>query len=82
MIPTIKKTVNRYMKIKDYPESTISAYQTSIAEEIVNKCDKHILKVQELASKVDESMKARWRKYKGGKTKKRKNVKHNVTRKN
>jgi hypothetical protein len=72
MTQVIKDTVKHYMNRKSYPEKTIEAFQISIADELVEKCNKHIFKVQEIASTVDDSMEARWRMYRGGKTKKSK----------
>ena len=80
MTQVIKDTVKHYMTRKNYPEKTIEAFQNSIAEELVEKCNIHIFKVQQIASEADETMKARWRTYRGGKTKKLK-IRKSKTRK-
>ena len=85
MVQVIKDTIKHYMERKDYPKKSIESFQTSISDELVEKCNIHIFKVQQIASEVDETMKARWRTYKGGKTKKsktRKNVRKSKTRNN
>lgn len=75
IIQVIKDTVKHFMDRKNYPESTIEAFQKSIADELVQKCDVNIFKVQQLGNEVDDAMQARWRTYRGGKTKKSKNRK-------
>lgn len=72
MVPKIKDTVKYYMDKKDYSEDAKKAYQTSISEDLVALCNKHIFKVQKLASNVNNSMKGRWRSLGGRKTKKSK----------
>ena len=71
MGPTIKSTVEYYMKHKDYPDDVVSAYAKSISEELINLCDKQILQVQKLAANVNNSMKQRWWTKKGGYAKRR-----------
>jgi len=63
MKQSIQNTVKRYMSKKDYPDDIIEAYSKYIVEDLVKKCEKHIFKVQELAGKVDNSMKHRWQTY-------------------
>jgi hypothetical protein len=72
MVPIIKETIKYHMDKKDYSEETKQSYQTSIAEDLVARCNKDIFKVQKLAENVDDAMKARWRSYGGRKTKKSK----------
>lgn len=72
MRQVIKDTVKHYMERKEYPKKSIESFQTSISDELVEKCNIHIFKVQQIAGEVDETMKARWRTYRGGKTKKSK----------
>jgi hypothetical protein len=79
MNKTIKSTVEYYMKQKGYPDNVIEAYAKSISEELINKCDKNILKVQALAGNVNNSMKERWWTKRGGYIKKR-TVKNRKTR--
>jgi hypothetical protein len=82
MIQAIKDTVKYYMDRKEYPEKTKEAFQKSISEDLVEKCNINIFKVQQIANEVDDSMEARWRTYRGGKTKKRKNARKSKTRNN
>jgi hypothetical protein len=63
MKQSIQDTVHYYMLKKDYPKDIIEAYSKLIVEDLTNKCEKHIFKVQELANKVNDSMKNRWRTY-------------------
>ena len=71
MNQTIQSTVEYYMKQRGYPDDIISAYAKSISEELIAKCDKHILQVQKLAGNVNNSMKERWRTKRGGYSKRR-----------
>lgn len=82
MKQVIKDTVRHYMERKAYPEKTIEAFQTSISDDLVEKCNVNIFKVQQISGNIDDSMEARWRMYKGGKTKKRKNARKSKTRSN
>ena len=70
MVHVIKDTVKHFMDRKSYPEKTIEAFQKSIADELIQKCDVNIFKVQELGNEVDDAMQARWRTYRGGKSRK------------
>ena len=63
MKQSIQNTVRYYMAKKDYPDDIINAYSKYIVSDLVQKCEKHIFKVQELAGKVDNSMKSRWQTY-------------------
>jgi hypothetical protein len=63
MKQSIRDTVKRYMSKKEYPVDMIEAYSKYVVEDLVQKCEKHIFKVQELAGKVDNSMKNRWQTY-------------------
>jgi hypothetical protein len=61
MAPAIKSTVNHYMTKKQYPKNSMAAYEQSITDELVAKCERQILNVQRIAGDVNNSMKARWR---------------------
>jgi hypothetical protein len=63
MKQSIRDTVRYYMVKKTYPEDIIEAYSKYIVNDLVEKCERHIFKVQELAGSVDNSMKNRWRTY-------------------
>jgi hypothetical protein len=67
MGPAIKQTLNYYMAKKNYPKNSVEAYEKSITDELVAKCEREILNVQRIAGNVNNSMKARWRTYSGGK---------------
>jgi len=82
IIQVVKDTVKHYMDRKNYPEKTKEALQKSISEDLVEKCNINVFKMQQLANEVDDSMEARWRTYRGGKTKKSKKNRKSKTRKN
>jgi hypothetical protein len=63
MRQSIQNTVRYYMTKKMYPDDIIEAYSKTVVEDLINKCEKHIFKVQELAGKVNNSMKNRWQTY-------------------
>jgi len=66
MGPAIKSTVKHYMTKKNYPKNSMAAYEQSITDELVAKCEREILNVQRIAGNVNNSMRARWRSYSGG----------------
>jgi len=63
MKQSIQNTVRYYMAKKGYPDDIIDAYSKHVVDELIQKCEKHIFKVQELAGKVNNSMKNRWQTY-------------------